>query len=135
MSTSLRTPRVRFLRKVNARVHFCREAAIVRIDGGLGRIKVIGNNDDKWRSLCVDGHVLAKCTPTGCPTCAAHLSHGYGDGLMSMEECLMAEDTINGDYAGIEDMVHRMEPLLGLFSSGYYILADMDQFAHVAEGN
>ena len=135
MNESYRAPRIKFLGKVHTRIHFCREAAIVRIDDGLGRIKIVGNKDSDLGSLCVDGHILAEGEPTGCPTCAVRLRHGYGEGLMSLEECLRVEDSINGDYAGIEDMIHRMKPLLGLFSSGYYLLADMDQFAHLTECN
>ena len=129
MAISTKMPRVKFLRKIHARVHFARDAAIVRVDNGLVRIKVVG--DDDWRSLFVDEKVLATGIPDGCPTCAAHLSHGYGDGLKTVEECRKAADMINADYDGMEDMARRMAPLLGLFLSGYYVLADMEQFANV----
>ncbi|MBR5287146.1 MAG: leucine-rich repeat domain-containing protein [Clostridia bacterium] len=123
-------PRVKKLCDIHSRVHFCRDAALVRLEDGMGRI-ALRQHGDVVRSarncdlyfddqLLVTGHVESG-------TSTARLYAGYGN-VMTDEDCRMVRDALNADFERIDASLPALSPLLGLFSSGTYMIADFDLF-------
>ena len=126
--------RVKFLTKVGSRMHFCHEAALVRVDNGLNQFVVREGRTKDSRAIYLNRNLLAYGDAKGCPTCSMALYHGYGKGVMPLDEATFRMGkAMNRPYEGLEDAVGRIAPLLGLCESGYYIVADCDQFPSVRD--
>ena len=120
--------KVDYLKEISARVHGCHEAAIVKVSGGLDRFHLRMGHQKDCRDLYLDDNLLAFGNVDGCATCETFLYRGYGEGAMNLSECRAIGDSLNGPYKGLEASTHNLAPILGLFSSGYYVLADCDQY-------
>lgn len=127
-------PRVQFIDKIGARMHFCHEAALVRVTGGANRLRVCRVGDDGdcgsvhgLGIVCLDNHELAN-GEVGCPTCQRFVRHGDGHYAFDREKMREYANRINGCYGGLESAVQNITPILGLFATGYYVVADMEQY-------
>lgn len=131
MSKHIREPKVQYLSNVHPRVHFCRDAALVRLSGGLEKLVCRdygeGERDERY-DLYLNGVPLAETSIPGCGTCATHLRSGYGDGLMHEEDCLAVRDSLNAGFEGLKKALDSVAPFLGLMKSGLYLVADFDLF-------
>jgi len=124
--------KVSFVKKILSRIPVCHEVAIVKVSGGMDRFHLVPMEHDSGnRELYFDDQLLAYGDATGCPTCKRLLQHGYGEGVMSETERRYCGDSLNAPYEGLESAAERLSPILGLFKSGYYILADCEQFPSV----
>lgn len=124
-------PRLEYLADVHSRVYFCRDAALVRLKGGLDKLVCRDYGSGKRKEiydLYLDGVPLAKTYIPGCGTCGTQLWAGYGDGLMNQEECLAVRDSLNAGYDGLKKSIDSLAPLVGLMKSGLYVVADFDLF-------
>lgn len=124
-------PRLEYLADVHSRVYFCRDAALVRLKGGLEKLVCRdygpGKNQESY-DLFLDGVPLVETYIPGCGTCGTRLWAGYGDGLMKQEECLAVRDRLNAGYDGLRKSLDGLAPLVGLMKSGLYLVADFDLF-------
>ena len=128
-------PHARYLAEIHPRVHFCRDAALVRLTSGAERIisRRLDRHDNERFQLYLDDLLVADAfIPFG--TTGARMSAGYGDGLYSDAECQAARDRINAGFSTMENAVSAIEPLLGLLASGLYVVADFDLFPAVRSG-
>lgn len=121
-------PKVSFVRKIGVRALCCHEAAIVKVEDGMDRFHLRMGHAKDDRDLYFDDNFLVSANIDGCPTCEAFLGRGYGEGVMNSAECRAVGDSLNGPYDGLEAATRNLAPILGLFSSGYYVLADWDQY-------
>ncbi len=127
-----RRPGVKVLAELHSRVHFCGNALLVSVKDGMNRMvsrKDVskGARQDQYELFC-DDRALVRFDIDCCPTCASFLHNGYGDSIMSLEECEAVRDRINGAYTNIHDAVENMGPILGLFKSGLYVVAEFELF-------
>ncbi len=127
-----RKPRITILSELHSRVHFCKNAVLISLKDGMNRMvsrrDVSPTARDHRYDLFCDEKELVHFSVDPCPTCASFLHNGYGDGIMSLAECQAVGDRINGPYAGIRDAVGNMAPILGLFPTGLYVVAEFDLF-------
>ena len=123
-------PQLEYLADVHSRVHFCRDAVLVRLKGGLEKLVCRDYGAEKKESydLYLDGVPLVETYIPGCGTCSTRLSAGYGDGLMKHEACLVVRDGLNAGFAGLKKSVGILAPFVGLMNSGLYVVADFDLF-------
>lgn len=123
-------PQLECLADVHSRVHFCRDAVLVRLKGGLEKLvcRDYGSEKKEAYDLYLDGVPLVETYIPGCGTCSTRLSAGYGDGLMKQEECLAVRDGLNAGFNGLKKSLKTLAPFVGLMKSGLYIVADFDLF-------
>ncbi|MBQ7850911.1 MAG: hypothetical protein IJ343_14395 [Clostridia bacterium] len=120
-------PRLEYVTDVHPRLHFCRAAALLRLKGGLDKLVCRDGNHERYE-LCLDGRTLADAHIPGCGNCGTLMRRGYGDGLLSQEECQAVRDRINDGYDGLKAATAYLAPFVGLMASGLYIAADFDLF-------
>ncbi len=70
-----------------------------------------------------------------CPTCSSLLATGYGIENANCEELLKIQEEINSDFVSLEDSIMKMEPLLKLFQTGFYLIADAECYPTDGNGN
>lgn len=123
-------PRLEYLADVHSRVYFCRDAALVRLKGGLDKLvcRDYGAGKKEDYDLYLDGVPLVETDIPGCGTCSTRLRAGYGDGLINQQACQAVRDSLNGEYTGLKNAVESLAPLVGLMKSGLYVIADFDLF-------
>lgn len=111
---------VQIIAEVHPQVLFCRNAAVVRITRGLGKVQE-GCFAGDWRSLTLDGQ----------PLYVSHIEHsgsykdiirlGYGGG------CAVPDAAqVNAPFTNLKNAVGAISPLLNLLTRGAYLVADMD---------
>lgn len=125
------TPRLEYAADVHTRVHFCREAALVRLKGGLNKLACRddgrGSRSERY-ALYLDRTLLADAYIPGCGTCSTLMRAGYGDGLMQEEACHAVRDAVNAGFDGLPRAMGYLAPFVGLMASGLYVVADFDLF-------
>ena len=123
-------PRLEYLADVHSRVYFCRDAALVRLKGGLDKLacRDYGVRKKEKYDLYLDGVPLVETHIPGCRTCGTRLWAGYGDGLINQQACQAVRDSQNAEYTGLKNAVDSLAPLVGLMKSGWYVIADFDLF-------
>lgn len=133
-----RMPRLEYLADVHSRVYFCRDAALVRLKGGLDKLVCrdygSGNRKEIYNLYLDDVPLVKTCIP-GCGTCSTRLRAGYGDGLMNQDAYLAVRDRLNAGYDGLKKSIDSLAPLVGLMKSGLYVIADFDLFPVQNRGN
>lgn len=124
-------PRLQWIADVHPRLHFCRDAMLLRLSGGLERLVCrdygANRNQDDY-DLYLDSRPLLETRIPSCGTCACMLKFGYGDGIARNEEYLGVRDRLNSGFEGLKSTVEVLAPLVGLMASGWYLLADYDLF-------
>ena len=122
-------PRLAYLANVHPRLHFCRDAALMRLSGGLDRLVYADRPEShEVYGLYLNGISLAEAKIPSCGTCGTFLWAGYGDGLINEEECAAVRDQINNGYDGLKRSADVLAPIIGLMKSGLYLVADFDLF-------
>ncbi len=89
-------PRLSYLASVHPRLYFCRDAALMRLSGGLDRLVYAcpdadedGDKPKETYGVYLNGVPLVDARIPDCSTCGPFLSKGYGDGLIREEECIL----------------------------------------------
>ena len=120
------SPRVHILNTIRTEMRDCRKAVIVRLTGGMSRFHAICTQTfDNYMALCLNGQGIGAMS-LGCPTCTAELLRCHNPGNVVAGQIDAVQDLMNAPYQGLEDAVNRLSPLIGLFSSGYYLIADWE---------
>lgn len=104
-----------------------KEAKLVYINGKGKLVNDIGKYDTDYLSPCQmklnDVPLLQSKIPS-CPTCCSLLATGYGIENANCQELLDIQEKVNSDYVSLEKSIENMEPLLKLFETGFYLVAD-----------
>lgn len=119
-------------------LNWCRDARLLLIEGnGTLKWESRGRNED-WSqqyALTLRGTPLIVHNAPECPTCAGLLATGYGLDKADAPELQQISDVINAPYVDLDTSIASMAPLLGLLSSGLYVIADGDSFPADGNGN
>ena len=90
-----------------------KEAKLVYINGKSKLVTDIGRYDSNYRSpyqIKLNDVPLLQAKIPNCPTCCSLLATGYG--------------IENSNYISLEKSIRDIEPLLTLFETGFYLIAD-----------
>ena len=119
-------------------LNWCRDARLLLIEGnGTLKWESRGRNED-WSqqyALTLRGTPLIVHNAPECPTCAGLLATGYGLDKADAPELQEISDVINAPYVDLDTSIASMAPLLGLLSSGLYVIAEGDSFPADGNGN
>ena len=105
-----------------------REAKLVYVNG-KGKLTVeIGKTEPYiWRvpsKIKLNDIPLIQSKVSDIPTWCNLLATGYGIENANCKELLEIQEKINSDYVNLETSINNMKPLLTLFKSGFYLIAD-----------
>ncbi|WP_339065355.1 hypothetical protein [Fusobacterium animalis] len=105
-----------------------REAKLVYVNGkGKLTIEIGKTEPNIWRApskIKLNDVPLIQAKIPDCPTCSSLLATGYGIENANCKELLEIQEKINSDYVNLETSINNMKPLLTLFKSGFYLIAD-----------
>lgn len=104
---------------------------------GILRQKYGSNNTQGLSCLVYDNIPLNKFHGDEyfCPTCEKLISAGYGLDKPNDKTILKMRETLNQPFVSLEQSLKSLEPLLGLLSTGYYALADLELLPTDGNGN
>ena len=105
-----------------------KEAKLVYVNG-KGKLTVeIGKTEPNiWRipsKIKLNDIPLIQSKVSDIPTWCNLLATGYGIENANCKELLEIQEKINSDYVNLETSINNMKPLLTLFKSGFYLIAD-----------
>ena len=105
-----------------------REAKLVYVNG-KGKLTVeIGKSElPNWEApskIKLNDIPLIQSKVSDIPTWCNLLATGYGIENANCKELLEIQEKINSDYVNLETSINNMKPLLTLFKSGFYLIAD-----------
>ena len=105
-----------------------KEAKLVYVNG-KGKLTVeIGKTEPNiWQApskIKLNDIPLIQAKIPDCSTCSSLLATGYGIENANCKELLEIQEKINSDYVNLETSINNMKPLLTLFKSGFYLIAD-----------
>ena len=104
-----------------------KEARLVHINGKAKLVKDIGKHDDNYTSpyqIKLNDIPLLQAKIPECSTCCSLLATGYGIENANCKELLDIQENINSNYISLEKSIRDIEPLLTLFETGFYLIAD-----------
>ena len=114
---------------------FPSEHLLFAVQNGAGKLRIAGC--ENTREILPDtefcGALLLGDTPlvevqsSGCPTCESLLAAGYGL-PESSPVLLQIREAMTRPYAGLEEALARLRPLLGLLPTGLYVLSHSAYF-------
>ena len=120
------SPRVHILNTIRTEMRDCHKAVIVRLTGGLGRFHAVCSEEYHTEvALCLNGQGVGAMN-LGCPSCTAELLRCQNPGSIVGAQIRAVQDMLNAPFQGLEQAVNRLSPLIGFFSSGYYLIADWE---------
>ena len=70
-----------------------------------------------------------------CPTSNSLLATGYGIENANCQELMEIQKEINADFISLENSIKTMEPLLKLFETGFYLIAEAECYPTDGNGN
>ena len=70
-----------------------------------------------------------------CPTSNSLLATGYGIENAKCQELMEIQKEINADFISLENSIKAMEPLLKLFETGFYLIAEAECYPTDGNGN
>lgn len=105
-----------------------KEAKLVYVNG-KGKLTVeIGKTEPNiWQApskIKLNDIPLIQSKVSDIPTWCNLLATGYGIENANCKELLEIQEKINSDYVNLETSINNMKPLLTLFKSGFYLIAD-----------
>jgi hypothetical protein len=100
----------------------CEDAAVIKLNGGLGVLEMVESNE--LYSFALNGKGLFHSKIPACGTCATSLSIGYGLEKITVSEINAIRELMNEAYTNLSETVNGIAPLIGLLKSGTYLVAD-----------
>ena len=104
-----------------------KEARLVHINGKAKLVKDMGKYDDNYTSpyqIKLNNIPIVQAKIPECSTCCSLLATGYGIENANCKELLDIQENINSNYISLEKSIRDIEPLLTLFETGFYLIAD-----------
>jgi hypothetical protein len=139
----LNRTRVEMIQNIDvSNIGWCNEAVIFHVINGKGSFTHrISEEDDEYdeydfySQLLLNGKPIIQAKYPICPTCSGMLATGYGIENIDSPELKRVREVMNSDYQGISKSFEKIKPLLGMLTSGYYVLADAKLFPTDGQGN
>ena len=115
-----------------------KEAKVVYINGAGKFTEVSENNKDEdsyLRHIRLNDIPLVQINSSYCQTCSSVLASGYGIENTDCEELEKIQKEINSNFISLEKSIKAIEPLLKLFETGFYMIADAECYPTDGEKN
>ena len=115
-----------------------KEAKVVYINGAGKFTEVSENNKDEdsyLRHIRLNDIPLIQINSPYCQTCSSVLASGYGIENTDCEELEKIQKEINSNFISLEKSIKAIEPLLKLFETGFYMIADAKCYPTDGEKN
>ena len=115
-----------------------KEAKVVYINGAGKFTEVSENNKDEdsyLRHIRLNDIPLIQINSPYCQTCSSVLASGYGIENTDCEELEKIQKEINSNFISLEKSIKAIEPLLKLFETGFYMIADAECYPTDGEKN
>ena len=115
-----------------------KEAKVVYINGAGKFTEVSENNKDEdsyLRHIRLNDIPLVQINSPYCQTCSSVLASGYGIENTDCEELEKIQKEINSNFISLKKSIKAIEPLLKLFETGFYIIADAECYPTDGEKN
>lgn len=78
---------------------------------------------------------LVQINTPDCPTSNSLLATGYGIENANCQELMEIQKEINADFISLENSIKAIEPLLKLFETGFYLIAEAECYPTDGNGN
>jgi len=104
-----------------------KEAKLVYINGKGKFVEDMGGNEADYMSPCqlkLNDVPIVQAKIPDCPTCCSVLATGYGIENTNCKELLDIQEKINSSYISLKKSIVDISPLLTLFETGFYLIAD-----------
>ena len=115
-----------------------KEAKVVYINGAGKFTEVSENNKDEdsyLRHIRLNDIPLVQINSPYCQTCSSVLASGYGIENTDCEELEKIQKEINSNFISLEKSIKTIDPLLKLFETGFYMIADAECYPTDGEKN
>ena len=115
-----------------------KEAKVVYVNGAGKFTEVSENNKDEdsyLRHIRLNDIPLVQINSPYCQTCSSVLASGYGIENTDCEELEKIQKEINSNFISLEKSIKAIEPLLKLFETGFYMIADAECYPTDGEKN
>ena len=115
------------------------EADISQIINIKDSIVVYINGAEKLKIFCseirLNNTPLVQINTPDCPTSNSLLATGYGIENANCDELMEIQKEINTDFISLENSIKAMNPLLKLFETGFYMIAEAECYPTDGNGN
>lgn len=116
---------------------WCTNAALVEVRAGRGSLRMAWTVPEEpdymsRQTLLLNGVPLVRGVMSPWGTGASMLATGHG--VAHASEFVEAENAINAPYAGFEDAIDRIAPVLGLLPDGLVAVAEANLFPSDGDG-
>ena len=115
-----------------------KEAKVVYVNGAGKFTEVSENNKDEdsyLRHIRLNDIPLVQINSPYCQTSSSLLASGYGIENTDCEELEKIQKEINSNFISLEKSIKTIEPLLKLFETGFYMIADAECYPTDGEKN
>ena len=97
------------------------------------------NGAEKLKIFCseirLNNTPLVQINAPYCPTSNSLLATGYGIENAKCQELMEIQKEINADFISLENSIKAMSPLLKLFETGFYMIAEAECYPTDGNGN
>lgn len=97
------------------------------------------NGAEKLKIFCseirLNNTPLVQINAPYCPTSNSLLATGYGIENAKCQELMEIQKEINADFISLENSIKAIEPLLKLFETGFYLIAEAECYPTDGNGN
>lgn len=105
-----------------------KDSRVVYINGAE-KLKIFGSE------IRLNNTPLVQINAPYCPTSNSLLATGYGIENANCQELMEIQKEINADFISLENSIKAMEPLLKLFETGFYLIAEAECYPTDGNGN
>ena len=102
---------------------------------GAGKLKTFFSDGYYPAKIRLNGIPLVRINSPYCPTSNSLLATGYGIENANCQELMEIQKEINADFISLENSIKAMEPLLKLFETGFYLIAEAECYPTDGNGN
>ena len=103
-----------------------KDSRVVYINGA-GKLKIFSSE------IRLNNTPLVQINAPDCPTSNSLLATGYGIENANCQELMKIQKEINVDFISLENPIKAMDPLLKLFETGFYLIAEAE--CYPTDGN
>ena len=111
-----------------------KDSKVVYINGA-GKLKTFFSDGYYPAKIRLNGIPLVRINSPYCPTSNSLLATVYGIENANCQELMEIQKEINADFISLENSIKAMEPLLKLFETGFYLIAEAECYPTDGNGN
>ena len=111
-----------------------KDSRVVYINGA-GKLKTFFSDGYYPTKIRLNNTPLVQINAPYCPTSNSLLATGYGIENANCQELMEIQKEINADFISLENSIKAMEPLLKLFETGFYLIAEAECYPTDGNGN